>query len=101
MIAWLTGLMGQDLSRDLDRHITGNYGEGQFQGGRMLSHSTHYPIQHPAVGAVACPYCQQPKGVPCVTAGRRALIPLQRTETHLVRVTRYLEMAWLTLTDTS
>jgi hypothetical protein len=51
--------------------------------------SQHHNVQHPAVGAVACPYCQQPRGVPCVTTGKRALIPLQRTETHNARVKQY------------
>lgn len=80
----IRGVDGRDLSRDLDRHITGNYGEDQFRKrGRMSQHNS---VQHPAVGQVACPYCGQPRGVPCVTTGKRALIPLQRTETHNARV---------------
>jgi hypothetical protein len=32
---------------------------------------------------------EQGSGVPCVTTGKRALIPLQRTETHNARVYLY------------
>lgn len=79
--------MSQRERQALDRYITGNYGEDQFRKrGRMSQHNS---VQHPAVGAVACPYCQQPAGVPCVTTGKRALIPLQRAETHNARVKLY------------
>lgn len=54
----------------------------------MMRHSAHYSNQHPAVGAVACPVCQQPRGVPCVTTAR-AIGPSRYTETHVGRVKHY------------
>ena len=56
----------------------------------MRQPSKHYNRQHPAVGTIACPVCQSPKGVPCVTmgnrgAGERGL----RTETHVGRVNKW------------
>lgn len=82
-------LMGRDLSHDLDRYITGNYGEDQLRprGGRAMS--KHHNMQHPAVGAVACPYCGQAAGIPCITTGRRAVLPGQRAETHNARVAQW------------
>lgn len=73
--------------QSLDRYITGNYGEDQFRKrGRV---SQHHSNQHPAVGAVACPYCLQPKGVPCVTTEKRSAGPRQATEAHNARVKQY------------
>jgi len=54
-----------------------------------LAVSQHFNMQHPAVGAAACPYCNMPPGSPCVTTRRRAIISHQRAETHVVRVRQW------------
>jgi hypothetical protein len=56
----------------------------------MKQPSQHYNMQHPAVGAVACPVCAVPRGVPCVTTPR-ALLDGQRTETHVGRVKAFIQ----------
>lgn len=89
----IRGIDGRDLRRDLDRYITGHYGEDQLRPRGSRKMSQHHNVQHPAVGAVACPYCGSPKGVPCVTTSKRALVPQQRTETHNARVAAYNDYA--------
>ncbi len=35
------------------------------------SHTSYIPQDHPAVSAVACPYCEEPAGAPCRPTGAR------------------------------
>ncbi len=82
-------LFGRDLSRDLDRHITGNYGEDQFtRGGKV---SKHYNAHHPSVAAVSCPVkgCERGRGVPCVVAYTGRAREGHGTETHIARVRKW------------
>lgn len=54
----------------------------------MKQPSKHYNMQHPAVGAVACPVCQAVPSVPCETTTRARLYG-ERTETHVARVKKF------------
>ena len=51
----------------------------------MRQPSKHYNMQHPAVGAVACPVCGNNAGSPCTTTGKARIVG-ERTETHVARV---------------
>ena len=49
----------------------------------------YYGVQHPAVGAVACPSCGQQAGVPCIRYQGRIVITGDYTDTHVRRVKLY------------
>lgn len=51
----------------------------------MRQPSKHYNMQHPAVGAVACPVCHLNPGLPCRTTDK-SRTPDVATETHVARV---------------
>ncbi len=47
-------------------------------------------INHPAVAKVSCPYCLQPKGVPCRSRVNK-FVPLSHyTQTHEARIFKAL-----------
>lgn len=60
-------------------------------------------IDHPAVAAVACPYCQQSKGTPCVAVEANCYAPTLKpkrkyVQTHIARVKKY-EQEWMAATE--
>jgi hypothetical protein len=55
----------------------------------MAGHSPYISMEHPAVGAVVCPYCHAPRSIPCTSTGKKAVVPGQRNGTHLARVRAY------------
>ena len=55
--------------------------------------SKHYSDRHPAVAAVPCPVCQQPKGVPCVVKATGRRRERHGNETHVGRVNKFWQEA--------
>lgn len=57
----------------------------------MKGHTPWIRRDHPAVGAVACPYCDAPVGLPCSIPidSKKSTNGLGRNGTHVARVRAY------------
>ena len=83
-------MLTQRQRADLDRHITGNYGEDQMP---REKESRHFNTKHPAVAAVGCPYCGVSAGERCrilvVSKDTGEIVYRANKRTHDQRVKRY------------